>query len=180
MNNSGLIWLGKTYLLSKFTVLLLSISFYFMNYQVICWNFTAAYGLASKMKIIPILESIMNIGVSLVFLKVFHFGINGVILGTIFSTILTVGWQTPFIIFKYGFKQKFLDFFIVYIKDVCSMIIVFGIGWQLSSLFLNRVHAVTTLFINGVLALLIGGIIPVIFYCKSAVFKSLVHRLTNN
>ncbi len=44
-----------------------------------------------------------------------HLGIAGVVLGTICSTILTVGWQDPYIIFHYGFKAKVLPYFKQYL-----------------------------------------------------------------
>ena len=109
------IWLGGKYVLPRLDIFLITLSFYFMNYRMLGWNFVAVYGLAKYMKLFSVNEVIINFVASFVFLKFMHLGIAGVVLGTICSTILTVGWQDPYIIFHYGFKAKVLPYFKQYL-----------------------------------------------------------------
>lgn len=172
------VWIGNEYLLGKSTILLMAISFYFMNYQVVSWNFTAAYGLASSMKSIPIIESIANIIVSLFFLVTLKMGINGVILGTICSTILTVGWQRPYVIYHKGFNTKFSLFLIPFLKDT----LVFFAAIAAVVLMDNTLHfngPIVTVFIKGCMSVLISLMIFFVCYFKDKDFIYL-KRLTLN
>jgi O-antigen/teichoic acid export membrane protein len=163
------LWLGPKYLLGKSTIILMTISFYFMNYQVVSWNFTAAYGLASKMKIVPILESVVNILASLIFLMIFKMGINGVILGTIVSTIVTVGWQRPYIIYRHGFGVTFMHFVRPFLKDtVVFFISLIFVG--LMDIVLYVGNPLLELFAKGFLSVIISIGLVILFYWKDRDF----------
>lgn len=73
-------------------------------------------------------EALLNILFSLFFLMVMKLQINGVLLGTTFSTLLVDFWYEPFIVFKYGFrrssKQYFTRTIIFYAKFIVAIIAI--------------------------------------------------------
>lgn len=117
------VWLGAKYVFDPMTTILIGLSFYVMNYRVIGWNFVAAYGLGKHMKIFSVNEMIANVIANLVFLWGFGMGVRGVILATILSTILTVSWQDPYVIFKYGFELRPTKYFTRYIRNLFIMVV---------------------------------------------------------
>ena len=68
----------------------------------------------------------VNLIVSIILAK--FIGIAGVFLGTIISTVLTVCWREPYILYKYSFKKNVLEYWTMYCKYVlvtllCSFIL---------------------------------------------------------
>lgn len=162
------LWLGRSYVLSPLNTFLIAISFYLINYQMLGWNFIAVYGLAKYMKIVSVSEMIINFLASILFLKYFHLGITGIVLGTICSTLLTVSWQDPLVIFHYGFKtrlgryvRQYLRFLIVLVLEI--IIINFTLIYIDRSITNSWYH----LFIVILLILFIGSVLPLIVYINS-------------
>ncbi|UUC15471.1 lipopolysaccharide biosynthesis protein [Limosilactobacillus fermentum] len=156
-------WLGKQYILDTLTTLLIGLSFYIMNYRALGWNFVAVYGLGKYMKMFCVNEMIANVVASLIFLWGFHMGLRGVILGTIISTILTVSWQDPYIIFKYGFHTRPTKYFTRYVRNLAIM----GIEYGLLTIFKM---AIKTHFSVGIIhfILLLIGVCVVVPICSWA------------
>lgn len=157
------VWLGKKYILDTLTTLLIGLSFYIMNYRALGWNFVAVYGLGKYMKMFSVNEMIANVVASLIFLWGFHMGLRGVILGTIISTILTVSWQDPYIIFKYGFHTRPTKYFTRYVRNLAIM----GIEYGLLTIF---EMAINTHFSVGIIhfTLLLIGVCVVVPICSWA------------
>lgn len=97
-------WIGQDYLLSNTVVLLISISFFLTNYRIPYLTFINSYGLFWEQRIKNVVEALLNIVLSLLFLINFQLGISGILLGTICSSLLTVVWFEPYTVLKYGLK----------------------------------------------------------------------------
>ncbi|MEW4354200.1 transporter [Streptococcus pneumoniae] len=125
------IWLGEEYLLSSWTVMLLSIYMFIQMYRYAGFIFYNAYGLYWESRYKPIAEAILNLVFSLLFLIVFKWGIEGILLGTICSTLLTNTWFEPYIIFKYGLKRSIREYLWINIKQwglfLVSLTVIFGL-----------------------------------------------------
>lgn len=162
------LWLGDKYTISKLNVFLISMSFYFMNYRMIGWNFISVYGLARYMKIFSINEMIANVLFTLVFLCVFRLKLTGILLGTIVSTLLTVTWQDPYVIFHHAFnssiveymKKYFYNFFILIVEIICL---------EYMSNLLRALCSSTVLhfFLLSFFIVIVSILVPYLFYIKS-------------
>ncbi|MCM0725992.1 hypothetical protein NB814_09835 [Latilactobacillus curvatus] len=130
-------WVGNKFIFSTVTTQLLIISFFFMNYNITSWNFTAAYGLAGHMRSVSISEMLLNLVFSIMLAKYTHLGINAIILGTILSTILTVGWMNAYVIFKYGFNRSVKSYLVNYLKDIIIFVFLMLISYFLKKQFTN-------------------------------------------
>ena len=162
------LWLGKKYVLDHFNVILIGLSFYFMNYRMIGWNFISVYALAPRMKLFAVNEMLANVIFSLIFLKAFNLGLTGVLLGTIFSTILTVGWQDPYVIFKHGFNTSPRPFFSRYILNLVILILELSIVELMANFFINKLfNSFSTFMVMIPIIIIIGIITPLPFYYKS-------------
>ena len=161
------IWLGSKFVIDRLDVLLIALSFYFMNYRMVGWNFISVYGLAQFMKVFSINEIIANLGFTFVFLYFFKLKLTGVLLGTICSTLFTVTWQDPYIIFRHAFNTAPWEYYIKYIYNI----LILGIEY----LILNNIF----MFINQTKQILIIRIclkafivvfasigLPYLFYLK--------------
>lgn len=117
------LWLGKEYLLNKDIIVLLIVNYVLRGYRQTSWVFMDAYGLAWKLKYKPIVEAILNIVFSGIFLLIFNLGIRGVLLGTLISTLTTVIWWEPYVVFKYGIHKKFTLFIEMILRDLLVLLI---------------------------------------------------------
>lgn len=142
INNFVKLWVGSSFVLSNFTVVLIAVYLTVLMYQGAVRTFISGYGLFWKQRWKPIFEACTNLLLSILFLLEFKLGINGVLLATIFSSILVVMWYEPYLLFKYGFKASVFDYFkttiIFYLKFGLSIIIV-----QLSTNVINTLFTVT-------------------------------------
>lgn len=168
------LWLGEKFVFDNLTTLLITLSFFFMNYRILGWNFTAVYGLARFMKLFSINEMTVNILCTLLFILVFKMGLNGVLLGTICSTLLTVTWQDPYVIFKHGFNSSPLKYFKRYILNftifLLECVLIFEIERHLR--IVNQYGLIHFCFYLPIVVL-IGIVIPSIFYFSTEELKYL-------
>ncbi|MGT2799459.1 lipopolysaccharide biosynthesis protein [Streptococcus marmotae] len=131
-----MLWLGKEYLLSSRIVALLSVYTFVQMYRYAGFVFYNAYGLYWESRHKPIAEAVLNLTLSLLFLAVFKWGIEGILLGTICSTLLTNTWFEPYIIFKYGLKRPITEFVWTNVKQ-----------WGLFFGVLGLIHWLNTLLV---------------------------------
>ncbi|WP_339206404.1 oligosaccharide flippase family protein [Paenibacillus sp. FSL K6-3182] len=126
------LWLGKNYLLSENIVLLISITFFVTVMRNSVLTFKNAGGLFTQDKFKPIIEAILNLVLSIYLAG--KFGISGVLMGSLLSTVFTSFWIEPYIVYKYIFKKTVTAYFIKYIKYVGILIISTMVSVRFSNL----------------------------------------------
>jgi O-antigen/teichoic acid export membrane protein len=148
------IWIGDKYALSELAVLIISLNFYFSGMRRPVLIFKDSKGLFWYDRFKPVFESIVNLLTSII-LGTF-FGLAGVLIGTLITTLSTVFWIEPFVLFKYGFKQSSRPYFfgyfaktIVFLSSLLGLHFVFNI-FVFSNIFINIIFiAFTTLFLSN-------------------------------
>ena len=170
------LWLGHKFVLNNLTTFLIAVSFFFMNYRILGWNFTAVYGLARFMKIFSINEMVVNVLATLFFMLVFKMGLNGILLGTICSTLLTVTWQDPYVIFKHGFNTSPLDYFKRYAYNFVIFILECLIIFEVENhLIVATKFGWEHFLLYSPIIIFVGIIIPITFYLRTEELKYLKH-----
>lgn len=109
MENFITFWLGKEYLLSNFVLITLSINNYLYITKLGVGNFKEATGIFYEDRYVALLEAIINIVASIIFVK--FLGLGGVFLGTIVSSLLTHLYTFPHIVYKRIFNKEYIDYF---------------------------------------------------------------------
>lgn len=117
------LWIGSDYLLSKTTVCIVCINLYMRLIRNTFIVLTDTCGLFKEFRIKSIVEAIVNLCVSLILLLVFDMGINGVLLGTLTSNLVTNFWFEPYIIYKKVFSKQLVKYFGLYFKYIIFTII---------------------------------------------------------
>lgn len=117
------IWLGKTYLVKYSLIVVLIINFWITQMRQTSIAYVESYGLFWHIKWKSLLEGIINIIFSIIFIKYFNLGVTGVILGTIFSNVFTNVWWEPYVVYKYGFDIDKNEYWIIYSKYMITSII---------------------------------------------------------
>lgn len=103
------LWLGENMLLGNEVILLIVINFYMLGHRIVINNLKAAAGVFNQDKYVAILQSVVNIVVSIIAVQLI--GLPGVFVGTIaqgtLSTILK-----PIIVYKAVFERPAIQYFI--------------------------------------------------------------------
>lgn len=108
------LWVGKAYLFSETVVAAMAFLFYLTYMRKAVLMFRDACGLYWNDRYKPLAESIINLAAS-IYLTV-HYGVIGVVVGGVISTLLTCFWVEPYVLFNNGIDIKLKDYFTDYLK----------------------------------------------------------------
>lgn len=104
LNPFIMLWVGKSYVLSKTTVILIVLIFACNQMRETAIIFITAYGLFFPLGIKAVVEVVVSIGLSVILVTQAHLGINGILLGTLASQLAVNLWWEPFIVYRYGLQ----------------------------------------------------------------------------
>lgn len=169
------LWVGKDYQLDSFVVVLIAFNFFLQGNRMSVQVFKESLGLLWFDRYRPLLESGLNLGLSL--MLVTRLGIAGVLLGTILSTILSSFWIEPMVLFKYGLSAPLKTYYITYAKRL-FLIVAIGAGlfWVSQKLELKPLPQLAAL---AALCLVLPNLAIYLFNRKSAETATVVEILKN-
>lgn len=119
------LWLGTNFLLDSSSEILIVISFYLTGMRQPVLMTREAFGLFWDDRWKAVAEAVINLVASIALAQAY--GLNGIIMGTIISTLTTCFWVEPYILFVRGFKCSCLMFFLKYMKYTFAMLISYCI-----------------------------------------------------
>lgn len=169
------IWLGEDYILGQNIVTIIVINFYIVGMRGPALSFKNAIGLFWNDRYKAILESILNLVISIYLGR--KIGIFGILVGTTISMSLTCTWIEPYVVFKHGFKISCKSYFIDYFKNILLCIflgLVVGILINILN-FSGLFGFIVKMFICA----LIPNIIFLLFFKRKQEFNFIFNILMN-
>ena len=170
------VWIGEQYLLSKVVLIILMVNFYIQGMRKTCLVFKMAAGVFHEDRYFPIIESIINIVVSVILVKII--GLPGVFLGTIVSTLPVILISYP----KYVYIPLFHKSFWNYIKEnVYYYILAFltvSIAMFVTS-YISINNLILKLIVNAITSSIIFAVMQYIFFHNKSEYKYLKNMLKN-
>lgn len=124
------LWLGKEYVMSDMVLILILISFALNMIRGVTDEFTYAYGLFSDIWS-PFVEAAILIVVAVVGGKLW--GLEGILLGTIVSSLLIIYIWKPFFLFNKGLKMTVW----IYWREFCKYLLSMGVSFYGSMLLMK-------------------------------------------
>lgn len=161
---------GSSYTLSRFALYLLVLEFFFYGYQSAINVFRDTTGLFEQGKYRNLFSASLNVVVSILLVQ--FMGIEGVILGTIFSRVLISSWYDPYILYKHLFRKRP---FLYYYRLISYILCVFSAAGLLDFITRNINYNISGLLYCTTICLIIP-IILLAFYIKSMECKELIIR----
>lgn len=98
------LWIGDKYTIPVSVVAVLVFNYFLNGIRSVAALFDNAFGLFWDTRKLPVVESILNIVISIVLAKVF--GYIGVFLGTAISSLISGTWFEPYVLYKVAFKKS--------------------------------------------------------------------------
>ena len=161
------IWIGKKYVMGFSIVFLLVLNFYVLGMQSVTNSFRNAYGLFWIAKYRPIIMVIINIVISVVLVQ--FIGIEGVLIGTLVSRLVTTAWLDPSIVHKYGFEISPKSYYIDYLKYLVIFIAISIIfNYFVSMITINNIFI---LILIAILVVISVNVILVLLFFKTSEFN---------
>lgn len=158
---------GKKYLFDEGIVLILCINFFINGTRRLVVVFKESMGLFWYDRYKAVIEAALNLVISIIFVQ--KFGISGVFLGTLLSTVLTSVWVEPYVIYKHCFQKPVWRFFVRYVVYIFIM----AIAWTVTECCgrLLRGNAIFTLFYRGVVCMVVPNILLWIIFRRTKEWK---------
>jgi len=149
------LWVGKEYVLSSFVLIVLIINFYQAITRTSYSVFKEAGGVFYEDRYVPLIESILNIVASIILVKIF--GLAGVFMGTIISSLALWGYSYPKFVYKKLLKRSYFD----YIKETLAYLGLFIITITVAYYLASKI-IIEHIFLSFCCKLIVGIMIPLI------------------
>lgn len=161
-------WLGKDLLLDKLTFIVILLNFYITGLRTSIGIFKGKSGIFSQDKYAPIIESLINLGASLVLVK--YLGLAGIFIGTTISTIMIPLWIQSKLVYNNVFNKSVFEYFKKYIFYLALTIGAAVITTYICNI-LVRGNGLIDLILKGIICLFIPNLIYLSIFFKSNEFK---------
>lgn len=167
-------WLGDNYLLNRFVFIMILINFYITGLRQSIQIFKTKAGIFIQDKYVPIIEAIINLGTSLIFVKIFGFA--GIFIGTTMSTLCTVFWNSPRLVYREVFSKPVTRYFEKYLFYSAITIIT---GFMTTFFCNHLVSGVNfiKLIERGIICIVLPNIIYILIFRKSNEFKYILNTI---
>jgi len=162
------LWMGKDYLLPYSVLIVLVINFYIQGMKKTSNTFKEAAGIFYEDRFVPLIESAVNIIVSIILAK--KFGLIGVFIGTFLSSMVLFLYSYPIFVYKRLFKRKYTDFLkehIFYL--IISIFVMFITVFVVSKIHIENI--VINLLINLIVCMILPNFINLIIFGRRNEFK---------
>lgn len=167
-------WLGMSRVLTMHTVFWLVLGFYLTGIRNPSQMFRETMGVFRQGRWVPLIGAIANVGVSLVLVQ--FFGIDGVLMGTVISTLAVLLWWEPLVLHRHGFNRSIKTY---YRKQIIYFVVT--VAMVGSTYYLADVVFYGTDFIHIVGRLAICLIVPtafiVAFFSRTMEYRELKSKI---
>lgn len=170
------IWIGSEYVLPKFVLITLCINLYMQGMRNTSITFSDAAGIFYENRFVPLFEAIINMIASLFFVRIF--GLAGVFIGTITSTLILFLYSYPKYVYRLILNGTYREYFKLHIKHSLLTLIICLFTAYLSN-FITTSNAWLQLILNGMICLSIPNILYLLFAMKMPEFDFYKEKLKN-
>lgn len=170
------IWLGNEYVLSNVIVFVLVVNFYINGMRQTYNTFKEAAGIFYQDRFVPLIESVVNIVVSVVL--GYFMGLAGVFIGTIASNMVLFVFSFPKFVYKKILHGNIID----YLKENGQYALLFAISFAITYLICSNIPLDNNwlkLIVYAVICLLIPNTVYLIVKRKSPEFTYYTNLLSN-
>lgn len=169
-------WMGEGLLLNKFTFIIILVNFYIAGVRTSIGIFKEKAGIFKEDKYVPIVESLVNLGSSIILVK--YFGLVGIFIGTTISTICFPLWNQPRLVYKKLFKKPLHEYF----KSYAGYALVTLIGALITTFTCNLLvngNGFISLVFKGIICVIIPNIVICLVFHRKDEFKYIMMLIKN-
>ena len=178
INNFIVLWLGKDFVLSKLTVILILVNLFIQCFRGITDIFKDGSGFFDDIHL-PISEAVINFIISIILVQ--YIGLNGVIIGTIVSNILIICIAKPILVFKRCFDKNIKDYIKIYGNYLILIIIsLLSCNFIMKFIPLKNISSWFDWIVQGIIVGSITLVITFVIFLSNKDFRSNLEFLRRN
>lgn len=167
------LWLGTEYVLGTVTVSIICLNVFMPGMLASVSCFRTATGMFRETKYVFLITAILNLLFSVILGK--RWGLNGILIATACSRLLTNVWFEPTVLIKKYFKESPISFFIREIKYYIIVILGCVLIYVLKLFFFEL--SVISFIIEAVLCFALTNLLFFIIFRKNEEFVDLKNRV---
>lgn len=164
---------GNQFTVSEFCIFVLAFNFYVRGMRTVYSIFKDTAGIFYEDRFIPIIESVINVIASIVFLR--FFGLAGIFIGTITSSILLYTYTYPKLVYKKVLHLSIPDYY----KDLFWLIMIalgsMGLSKTLCSIIKYN-NSILQIFSNCIIVIIVSN---ALYFAGYAMWKPGLKDLWN-
>ena len=115
------LWVGESFVLPYSVAVIMSVNFFFMQNRSVVLTFKHDAGIFRPDMYKPIIEVFFNLGLSIIL--ALHYGVLGVVIGTLANTILVCIGTEAYIVHKHLFKCSVWNYAKSYIIQILALLV---------------------------------------------------------
>lgn len=165
------IYAGTDYLFSISIVAVLTFNFYIEGMRKNILTFKDAKGLFWNDRYKALYQSIINLIASIILAN--YFGTIGIFIGTTICFLTTVVWIEPYVLFKYGFEDDYINhikkYYYSLLKRTLLAFSICLITYKICAII--NVNLYLKMFLTLLITFMVSNIILYFIYNKSDYFK---------
>ncbi|MGG7078769.1 lipopolysaccharide biosynthesis protein [Clostridium sardiniense] len=162
-------WLGYGLLLDNITFFIILVNFYISGLRSSIITFKVKGGVFDQDKYIPLIESVINLGSSLILVK--YLGLAGIFLGTTISSVFVPLWTQSHLVYKHIFNKPVFLYFKKYAFYGAITILV-GAFTTYTCNFIQA-GSFISLVIRGIICAIVPNTIYLLIFYKTEEFRYL-------
>ena len=167
------IFFGKNYVMSFSIAVITGLNFYVAEEGTVVDIFKTTMGLFSKGKYSSVATGIINIILSILLGK--YYGVEGILLATFISRMLTTRWYFPYVTFKHGFHASPWIYYRNDVRYWIEGVLVFLATYYLSSLL--SLGILGNLLYRGILCIIVPNALLFLIHRNDPEFERLKSRI---
>lgn len=167
-DNFVFIWIGKEYLISKGVLLIVLINYYLVGMRIPLGTILIAGGVNYPGRYMGLVQSAVNLIVTITLVK--SWGLIGVFIGTLVSSITVASWVRPYLAYKYILESSVKEYFKNFIIYTTVIIIACSSTYVFCNITFVKFTWVNLIF-RAIACLLIPNVIFILMYRKTHEFK---------
>ena len=162
------LWLGKEYLLSNIVLIVLVINYFQTMMRSSYISFKDGAGIWIEDRFIPVLQSVINLASSIIFLKIF--GLVGVFMGTILSSFVLWFYSYPKYVYKNLLDRSYKEYVFKFISKILVFVFI-EVGVVFITKYIVVNNLILELAIKLIISLVVSLLVLIILYRKSDEYK---------
>ncbi|MBP3568930.1 MAG: nucleotidyltransferase family protein [Lachnospiraceae bacterium] len=164
---------GYQYIFDEGITFVLCLNFYFTGMRQATLVFRDSLGLFWYDRYKSLVEALINLAVSIVL--GLRFGVIGIFIGTLCSTLLTSLWVEPYVLYKYRLKTPVYQYFLKYGKYV----VVTAIAWGMTHVLCGLVtgSAIVLCMVRLGICVIVPNLLFLLAYARGKEFRFVLEKI---
>lgn len=169
-----ILWIGKKYLLNDLVLIVLIINYFQTMMRSTYSVFKDSAGIWIEDKYVPIIQLSINLISSIILLKIF--GLAGVFMGTIISSLVLWLYSYPKFVYKKLFDKDYVKYYKEFFTNIFLFVFILTIVYLISNIFVIK-SIFIKLFVNLIISILVPNLILYLLFRNKDEFKYYINLL---